>query len=66
MRREELNNKSDHDLLILTAANTEDMKDHLVVLNSRVGKLEQWKAYMTGAIAVIGIAVGIIIKVVIG
>jgi hypothetical protein len=66
MNRDDLQNKTDHDLLIITAANTEDMKDHLAQLNGRVAKLEQWKAYMTGAIAILGIVLGIIVKVVAG
>lgn len=71
--REDLRDKSDHDLLIITAANTEDMKNDIhqiwrqfSLLNGRVRSLENWRAYIAGGLGVVGLVLAIVVKVLIG
>lgn len=71
--RDDLHNKTDHDLLIITAANTEDMKDDIrqiwrqfSLLNGRVRSLENWRAYTAGGLAIVGIVLTVIVKILIG
>lgn len=43
----------DHDRLIRIDENTQAMLNQMITMNGRIRKLEIWRGYLTGAIAVI-------------
>ena len=52
----------DHDRLIRIDENTQAILNHLAQLNGRVRKLEVWRGYTTGAVAVLLIALGVLVR----
>ena len=69
---EDLRNRSDHDLLILAVERISDLAINLDKLTiglgsheKRIGSLENWRAFITGAISIIGLVViGLIIPLI--
>ena len=64
-RIEDLREKTDHDLLILLVQGFNELNTSLGSHDKRITSVEVWRAYLAGAISVVGIVVvGIIIPLV--
>lgn len=53
-------------LLILLVQNTNALCMKIDAQNGRIGKLEEWRAWLTGGLAVLGVAFGAVFTYVMG
>ncbi len=58
--RIELEAKTDRELLILVATQGNELCSQVRAQNGRIRSLEDWRSYITGALALLGLAVVVI------